>query len=464
MTALNGQCWAVWGAYDPSLGSFMQEGFLSSEVGLTDYLDTWGPWLVSSWTQHWNYRLPQPPGGILKAGTYAVCLRGPWLSVGGVGQTKVQLACTGGTFASPSVSMLTSESDVWFTIVIGADADSTYLQLQVWEQTTNMSTLYFRYGHVNTCFGVESGSTGPPRSTVRASTIAPGPGSHAAPSVVATPTPLLTADMTYVYPTDIVSLVKYADTSSGAAHSPSAPTTQTVGAASAATASVDVALMTRRIAVTPDATRKCDTGHNTYDVLTVTDYAGGALATLPWELLLGVTAATLTTLNGATAPTYVTTTDLEPWVEWMDPNVGLTTLYRVWVYRATDDHLMYDSGETAVRELQCQIPLAAGLVSFVTYYVVVTLMRGSGGSEWSLDTRGYFQTDCASTAVKITNIEGTADAPVIITTTTPEIEWYFAKTQQSFMVSVFDEGLHAAAFNTPWTVSPTESYTIPAHT
>ena len=442
----------------------MTEGMTPAEQGLSDATTVDVASAIGSYATIFTYNLPVPAGSILKAGIYEVTIRG--YSSGG-GSTVFQLALTasGGTFTSADISSPGSDADMVGTVTVGADTGATSLSLVVKAKSVGGAYIcHMRPIHADVRFGAQSASTGCPRTAFAVTPNTPAVGSHTVPTMISASTPTLIADFAGVYPDDHVTLVKYADTYRTSGHSPSGATTQTVGNAVDYTTSFPSAAV-RRISVTADATRKADAYNNSDYVFTIKTSGDIAVGTLTYEVCLSVLPATLLTLNGATSGAYVSTLDLEPLLKWSDPNAGLTTHWRARVYRASDSALIWDSTETAVGPLQVKIPAAAGLISFVTYYWVLTLENGAGGSGWSIDSAmGYFQTDNTSTAVKITNLEGSSDAPVIITTVTPEVDWYFAKTQQSFMVSVFDEGVHAVAFNTPWTVSATESYTIPAHT
>lgn len=453
--------WTLYAGANVSAGVYgMTEGMTPAEASLSDATVVDG-FTTTNWVTVLTYNLPDPIGGIIKAGTYEVILRA-YGTIGSPIDVRVILDGDAGSYTATSDTVAvntTTEADRVFTITVGADqTKSTWiLKVQHTHATGPWSNFYVRPIHANVRFGAQTGATGTPRSAFSASPYTPAVGTHIMPTMIPTGLPAITLDCAGVYPDDHLTLVKYTDTLSTAAHSASGATTQTVGHVVDYTTSFPSAGV-RRITGTADSTRKMDGSTNTYYVMTVKDGADGAVGTLAYELLLAVGPAQLTTLNGSAAGSYVVTDDLMPYVEWIDANAE-TTHWRVKVYN-TSDAEMWDSTETAVGETRVQIP-SGTLAASTTYYAVVTLMNGSGGSNWTLDSaRGYFQIAAGATGVKITSHEGTLADPTLETDTTPLIEWSFERTQQSFNLSIVDESDQSVDYSTGWTASATKSHTV----
>ena len=405
-----------------------------------------------------SYRLPMPRDQILKAGTYAVVIR-----VWGVAtcNTRAVLDVDSGatTFASASANPAAAEADQLFTITVGADTNITsLLQLKFQGQGVSAAKdVTIRPVHANVRFGPQS--TGCLRTLFAGSALTPSPGSHAGPVIVSGVQPYFNTELQGVYPDDVITLKKYTDTLASAGHSASSPVSQVMGAAQYLTDALPV-LSTRRIDSTAASDQKTAALNNTYYELLIADAVGNTVGTLSWELLLGRSAASLVTPKGATSGTAAITEDLEPWLEWTDPNPD-TTHWRVKVYRTSDNALMWDSTETAAAATKVQIPSSASLLSLTGYYWVVTLMNGSGGAGWTIDSaRGYFQIDKTTTGIKITSPQGTADNPEIITDTTPTVEWYFGRDQHSYNIQVIDQATGLPVYSSGWVASTDKEHTI----
>ncbi len=400
-----------------------------------------------------------PKGNLIKAGTYQLILR-LWIEAGSDQTIYARLTHAGGNYQSATLTPTnTEEADIEFDIVVTSDIDVSAATWQLWIYHSGAAAdhLYCRPIHDNCCFGVKAGvGGGAERNDTVLTLSTPAAGTHATPTIIEERQPSFVLAAQYLYPADIVNLNKYTDTLKNVAHSASGVTTLAGTGAGYTTAFT--AVCARTVTVPCDATRKLDTTTNTYYVVEALKGAV-SLGTVAWELLLNAQKPVLTTLNGAAVGTPVITTTLEPWVEWTDPN-STTTHWRVKVYD-TADTLMWDSTETVVGVNRVQIPVASALASLTTYYAVVTVMKGSGGSSWSVDsTKGYFQVDYTATTVKITSHEGTADIPEVITDTTPAFTWTFPKTQHSFNLTVAhaDGSVH---YNSGWLVSATQGHTVP---
>lgn len=454
--------WTLWAGPLSSTGIYdMTEGKTPAETGLSDSA-TVNITADTSYKTLVTYNLPSMPGGLLKAGTYEVILRGPWFGTAMV-TGLVQCTLTNGTntFTSDEVAIgeSSSETDRTCTCVVSGDVTGTFTLVVKTKLDSSTALAYLRPIHASVRFGMQTGSTGTPRTAFGIIAVAPPVGSHAAPSMIATATPSFTSDCSGVYPDDHLTLVKSADALRTAAHSASDATTQAVGDADDYTVSWP-SPTTRRITVVADATRKADTVNNTYYVFTVKSAVDTAIGMLAFETLLEVQAARLTTLNGATSGAYALVDDVAPYLHWVDPN-STTTHWRAKVYRASDDTEMWDSTEQTAGETRVQIPAAAGLSSLTTYYAIVTLMNGSGGSVWTIaSAAGYFQIDASATGVKLTSHAGTSAVPEVITDTTPALTWAFERTQHSFNVTIVDEADDSVAYSTGWTASATKGHTV----
>lgn len=455
--------WSLWPG--PKIGSgqyWMLEGITQTEQGLSPSEVV--SLTLSSLQTIVTYRLPMPALNVLKAGTYVVAVRAKANTTIGSPKIRALLEVDGTTsFASSETSITTTEATYFLTISVASDTSiSQQLLLKIQGNASASLTIYVYPWHGDVQFGVDGQSSGGvPRSTLGLAAIAPSPGTHAAPVLISTATPSFNVQATAVYPDDTLTLRKYSDTRFDSTHNATSPVSQSLGAAKDITSSFP-ALGVRAFQFSAASSQKAVPIYNTYYVLEVASATGALLGSAAWELLLNVKAPSLLTLAGATSSTPAITEDLEPWVEWSDPNTD-TTHWRVRVYRATDDALMWDSGETPAGATKCQIPATADLLSLTTYYVVVALMSGSGGSNWSIDSaRGYFQIDKTATGAKITSHEGTSDAPAIETSTTPTFEWYFSKPQQAFNLEIRDETAGRVAYRSGWIASSDTSHAVPS--
>lgn len=439
----------------------MVEGKTPAEQGLSDST-YWNVYASSTYTTVLTYQLPVPVDAKVVAGTYEVVL---WL--GGYGSGCVcqcQLNANGGSTLISGNEVAVPQyfavgEAVTCTVTVANDILAiTSLALVVRLKGNQSCNIWPVKADVR--FGAQAASAGCPRTTPAVVPVSPLPGSHAAPTRIASSTPTWVCDLDQgAYPDDAVTLVKYTDTPASAAHNASGASTQTVGTVSAKTDSWPTTT-TRRVSFTADATRKADIRNNTYYVLTIKDADGGALATVPYELLLGAVDPQLASLSGTSAAPLMSD-DVAPYCRWVDANSD-TTHHRVRVYRAADDALMWDSTETVAGATQVQIPTAAGLASLTTYYVVVTIMNGAGGSNWSIDSaRGYFQIDQTATGVEITSHKGTAGAPTLTSTLTPTIAWSYGRAQQALNLTVVDEADDSVAYASGWTASTDKEHTIP---
>jgi hypothetical protein len=437
-----------------------EEGVLPSERSRDDTATVTVSCGTSGYTDVCTFRLPLPPDGILKAGTYAFLGR-CWGAA--TCNTKVVLDVDSGTttFASSAANPASSEADQYFTISVASDTAVTSLLTLKYQGrgVSSSKNVSIRPVHANNAFGVQA--DGCARTAFVGTAVNPSPGTHASPVVVHAVHPEFTADLTGVYPDDVIDLVMEADTNHTEDHGPTAIITKEMGTAAEVTDSFPAAA-TRRVTLTSEETQRMHVIDNTFYTLSVANVLGNAVGSLSWELLSAAAAPCLVTLNGATALTYVTTSDLEPWLEWVDPNTD-TTHWQAHVYRVSDSHEMWDSTLTVAGATKVQIPASANLLSGVTYAVILLLERHEGANlGWrTLSGYGYFQVDYTNTQVKITSPVGTKDTPAVATDITPLVEWYFPKTQHSYLLSVINEDTQEETYTSGWTVSDTQSHTIP---
>lgn len=420
------------------------------------------PQQVAIWTM--------PSQDVIPAGVYQlktkVCIGNDSSTT--VGSYAYAGISAGGTAHQSANSSALTEfptfTEVTFDITVSADMYPTDGAWRVYVMVNDAgggTKAFCQMNYDGMEFGVKDGETGLARTPFNLTQVYyPLQGTHENPTISVGTTPDFKVDVSYVYPEDAVTLVKYEDTLSSQAHSISNPTTQTIGDADSVTTGYSLTRRGRKIECSADSTRKLDAGSNTFYVLTFKDSDGGAVGTVEFEMSLDAKAPQLTTLNGLTDSTYVTLDDFLPYVRWMDPNSD-STHWRVKVYRNSDDVEMWDSGETSVGAYYCQIPDAANLVTSTVYYVIVTVMKGSGGSEWEADSKpGYFVIDKSETAVKITSHQGTADLPTVITDSTPTVEWTFGRAQSAFSLSIVDESDKSTVYNSGWVTSATKSHTV----
>lgn len=417
----------------------------------------------STYTLICGYVLAWEGGFTLEAGTYVIWFRS-WSDLDSTLQQVTLLAdSTAFTSAVLSASS-TFETGVPFEVTVPTDTAilaSLIVQLKMKAGLAATPNGYARPIHADNFAGVLKGSTALQRLSFRSSFESPLVQAHANPAIAFITRPEFMDLLSGVYADDVLTLTRYDDTEKLAAHSATNPTAQSLGYASA---NIDrLAGTSRVIQFTPDVDRRLKAKNNTYLVLSVAAPDGTAVGSTAWEMVLDVDIPVLLSLAGMTALTPERTSYLEPTLEWYDPNQGQSTHWRAKIYRESDDVLMWDSGETAVGAMQVLIPVAAGLASTTTYYAIVTVMKGSAGSDWSIDSEpGYFEIDDTSTTVKIISHEGTADAPEVITTLTPTFDWQFLKPQHSCDICMNDAADESIVYQSGWMVTADQSWEIPA--
>jgi hypothetical protein len=431
----------------------MEEGVGPAERGLSPTAtvqtgSNLGP-LSNVWLIQW--RLPLPPDGVLKAGTYELAVHFHRIYSTGTGiNAEARLVADGTTTIVGAIDMsrtgvpristaelvLSSDVECHSSLVAGVWLDSSY---------TNCYATYYPYSGEG-YFGVKSGvSGGSARNALVFTPGSPDQGSHAS------PTPLIGSpefawDAQYLYKDDTVGLVKYVDSPHTEPHALGASTTQTGGSASSLTQSFQ-GPSRRRLRLVADAARKPDVLTNTYYKLA---HMAGAteIGALAYETRLSVERPMLASLAG-TAALPLTVTDAVPVVHWSHVNASATH-YRIVVRNAATSAVVVDSGEQTGAALQGAWGIQ-GLENGVTYCVMFTSMSGSGGSLWSIDSEcGYFITDWGSTALKIISHEGTSDTPQIITSTAPTITWDFARPQIAYNLVFVDAATNTVTWQSGW--------------
>lgn len=434
-----------------------EEGVKSSERGHDQAANQ----VIDDPSEYVEFVVDLPLGTVIPASTvFHLSVRGKRAAATDAG-AKLMLVTDRRSIGNTSIGPFgADETTVTGTITTaGALILDETLTLRITKTTTTWTgDLVLYYQHDDVFVGIDSTTTGSiSRSPIVITALSPATGSHASPTPIDGP-PDFSLEIENAYADDDIVLTKYADTLKTEAHSAGVSSVQSVGGVDTLTESFS-GLSKRRLTFSADTTRKPDALTNTYYVAEIKSGAT-SIGTADFETRLAAEQPVLSTLNGSEAEPLMVTMAI-PQLGWVHSN-ATADFHRVKVYDAADDSLDYDSGEVSGGAMSGLHDISSGLADGKTYYAIVTIMRGSDGSSWSIDSDpGYFTVDWASTGVKITSHEGTSDTPEIVTDTTPEVTWEFDKDQVAYNISYRDEDTATLHFSSSWVTSAVSAHTLP---